>query len=77
MIGFYGDDFTGSVDALLQLRRAGLSGELVTDPAGVRDVTADVVGIAGTARALPTADMDGEVRPALEALRTAGCDLVL
>jgi 3-oxoisoapionate kinase len=77
MIGFYGDDFTGSVDALLQFRRAGLSGELVTDPAGARGVRADVVGIAGTARALPTAMMDDEVRPALEALRDAGCDLVL
>ncbi|MBI4901916.1 MAG: four-carbon acid sugar kinase family protein [Actinobacteria bacterium] len=77
MIGFYGDDFTGSVDALLQFRRGGLSGELVTDPAGAREVQADVVGIAGTARALPTGMMDDEVRPALEALRDVGCDLVL
>ena len=29
---FYGDDLTGSVDALLQFRRAGLSGVLVTRP---------------------------------------------
>ncbi|HET7724507.1 MAG TPA: four-carbon acid sugar kinase family protein [Propionibacteriaceae bacterium] len=77
MIGFYGDDFTGSVDALLQLRRAGLTGELVTDPSAVQEVSADVVGVAGTARALATADMEGEVRPVLEALRTAGCDVVL
>jgi uncharacterized protein YgbK (DUF1537 family) len=77
MIGFYGDDFTGSVDALLQLRLAGLIGELFTDPASVAGVEAEVVGIAGTSRALATADMEAEVRPALEALRAAGCDLVL
>ncbi len=77
MIGFYGDDFTGSVDALLQFRRAGLKGELVTDARAAGGVSADVVGIAGTARAVATAAMDDEVRPALEALRDAGCDIVL
>lgn len=77
MIGFYGDDFTGSVDALLQFRRAGLTGELVTDPAAVGGLQADVVGIAGTARSLAVDAMEGEVAPALEALARAGCETVL
>jgi uncharacterized protein YgbK (DUF1537 family) len=75
--GFYGDDFTGSVDALLQFRRAGLSGVLVTAPdlAADHDGT-DVVGIAGTARSLPTGQMAAEVLPALEWLRELDARIV-
>ncbi|TDC51107.1 four-carbon acid sugar kinase family protein [Jiangella ureilytica] len=70
--GFYGDDFTGSVDALVQFRRAGCDGVLVTSPDGVKGALGgdpDVVGIAGVARSLPAADLEAEVRPALELLR--------
>jgi len=72
VVGFYGDDFTGSVDALLQYRRAGLSGVLFTGTDGLTtlDVPAEVVGIAGTARSLATEDMEREVGPALAALHT-------
>ena len=35
IVGVYGDDVTGSVDALLQYRRAGLRGALVTSPSRV------------------------------------------
>lgn len=66
---FYGDDFTGSVDALLQFRRTGLDGVLVTSAAAVADVGEhDVVGIAGIARSLPTSELESEVVPALTAL---------
>lgn len=66
---FYGDDFTGSVDALLQFRRTGLDGLLVTSPdAAMHASDADVVGIAGVARSLPSAELNGEVRPAIAAL---------
>ena len=70
---FYGDDFTGSVDALLQFARRGWTGRLFvglpTAEALERAAAeADVVGIAGIARSLPTADLEGEVRPVLEAL---------
>jgi len=66
---FYGDDFTGSIDALLQFRRTGLDGVLVTSPEALARVAdTDVVGIAGIARSLPTAELEAEVRPALEAL---------
>ncbi|WP_329005744.1 four-carbon acid sugar kinase family protein [Kribbella sp. NBC_00709] len=74
--GFYGDDFTGSVDALLQFRRAGLSGVLVTGPGVELDERTDVVGIAGTARSLPTEQMAAEVVPALRRLRALGPRIV-
>ncbi|GAA3116678.1 uncharacterized protein YgbK (DUF1537 family) [Kribbella aluminosa] len=75
--GFYGDDFTGSVDALLQFRRAGLSGVLVTGPAVELDgERTDVVGIAGTARSMPTEQMAAEVVPALRRLQALGPRIV-
>ncbi|WP_420000233.1 four-carbon acid sugar kinase family protein [Streptomyces boninensis] len=76
-IGFYGDDFTGSVDALLQLREAGLGGVLVTSP-DVEPPPGDlqVVGIAGTSRSLPTPAMAAEAGPALSRLRELGAEVV-
>jgi len=73
LIGFYGDDFTGSTDALAQLARFGLRGILLlqtpaSDRPDSRSHGFDVVGIAGISRALPTARMEAEVRPALAAL---------
>lgn len=67
-IGFYGDDFTGSVDALLQLRRAGLTGVLATsvEHAAAAAGGAEVVGIAGVARSLRTEELAAELRPVLD-----------
>jgi uncharacterized protein YgbK (DUF1537 family) len=70
---FYGDDFTGSVDALLQFARRGWTGRLFVGLPSAEALRraaedADVVGIAGIARSLPTAELEGEVRPVLEAL---------
>jgi len=70
---FYGDDFTGSVDALLQFARRGWSGRLfvgLPDAANLERAAAgsDVVGIAGIARSLPTERLEAEIRPVLEAL---------
>lgn len=70
---FYGDDFTGSVDALLQFARHGWTGRLFVGlpPSGeLEDAAAssDVVGIAGIARSLPTGDLEAELRPALDRL---------
>jgi len=78
---FYGDDFTGSVDALLQFARRGWTGRLFV---GVPSADAlseaaeqhDVVGIAGIARSLPTEQIESEVRPALEALAALGAHVV-
>lgn len=57
LVAFYGDDFTGSSENLAQLCRTGLRGRLffeTADPALIiaEARTLDVVGIAGTARAL-------------------------
>ncbi|MCW3493248.1 four-carbon acid sugar kinase family protein [Microbacterium sp. SSM24] len=70
---FYGDDVTGSVDALLQFARHGLNGRLfigMPADAALRHAASEcaVVGIAGIARSLDTDDLDAEVRPALTAL---------
>lgn len=75
---FYGDDFTGSVDALLQFARRGWTGRLFTrlpDAAGpdgsdiLRRAAAevDVVGVAGISRSLAPDEMDAELRPVLRA----------
>ncbi|MFB7894502.1 four-carbon acid sugar kinase family protein [Microbacterium sp. NPDC056044] len=69
---FYGDDFTGSVDALLQFARRGWTGRLFT---GLPDAAAlaraarevDVVGVAGISRSLAPDEMDAELRPVLAA----------
>ncbi|MFB8369404.1 four-carbon acid sugar kinase family protein [Pseudarthrobacter sp. NPDC055928] len=71
---FYGDDFTGSVDVLLQLRRAGWTSRLFLGLPGPAELRAaaeevDAVGVAGVARSLPTGQIESEVRPVLEALR--------
>lgn len=76
---FYGDDFTGSVDALLQFRRAGLPGLLLTSPDALLTAASNdavVIGLAGVARSLPTFELAAEIRPALRALRQTGAEVV-
>ncbi|QKJ20647.1 four-carbon acid sugar kinase family protein [Microbacterium hominis] len=78
---FYGDDFTGSVDALLQFARRGWSGRLFVGLPDAAVLTAaasavDVVGIAGIARSLAPAEMDAEVRPVFEVFACLAPDLV-
>lgn len=68
-VAFYGDDFTGSTDALLQFHRFGLRGILCVDLPGVAAEDYDVVGVAGIARSLATPLMDDEIRPVLTAFR--------
>ncbi|MFG1628219.1 four-carbon acid sugar kinase family protein [Kribbella sp. NPDC049227] len=76
-VAFYGDDFTGSTDALAQFTRVGLSGVLlVTMPAWdelqVLARQYDVIGVAGVARSLPPDEQEAEIRPILQALRDLG-----
>lgn len=71
-VAFYGDDFTGSVDALLQFARRGWTGRLFTglpDAAALRRAAdeVDVVGVAGISRSLAPDEMDAELRPVLAA----------
>lgn len=70
---FYGDDFTGSVDALLQFGRHGWSGRLFVGLPSQEALAeaaerCDVVGVAGIARSLPTARLDDELGPVLDRL---------
>ncbi|HEY9339879.1 MAG TPA: four-carbon acid sugar kinase family protein [Kribbella sp.] len=74
---FYGDDFTGSTDAMVQFARVGLrSVLLVTLPSAseLRELAEryDVIGVAGIARSLPPDEQEAELRPVLEALRDLG-----
>jgi 3-oxoisoapionate kinase len=69
---FYGDDFTGSVDALLQFSRYGLRGRLFVGlpaPEELEEAAAlcDVVGVAGIARSLPADALATELQPVLDA----------
>jgi uncharacterized protein YgbK (DUF1537 family) len=71
---FYGDDFTGSTDALLQFERCGLRAVLLVDlpPTDeLRDLATryDVIGVAGIARSLAPDEQEAEIRPILTALR--------
>lgn len=72
-VAFYGDDFTGSVDVLLQFARRGWRARLFIgrpSPEQLADAARsnDAVGIAGIARSLPTAGLAEEVGPALDLL---------
>ena len=71
---FYGDDFTGSAENLAQYARHGLKCRLYFSAEdGDEIVTSseklDVIGIAGTARALPPDLMEEELRPAFSTLK--------
>ena len=78
LVGFYGDDFTGSSENLAQYHRSGLKTRLflkVPSADELKEATSglDVVGFAGTARALSNREIMGEVTPAFDALRELGC----
>jgi 3-oxoisoapionate kinase len=76
-LAFYGDDFSGSTDALEVLAKAGLRTRLFLAPPLPADVSdCDAVGLAGTSRALPTDQMDAVLRPAFESLMALSPQLV-
>jgi uncharacterized protein YgbK (DUF1537 family) len=77
LVAFYGDDFTGSSENLAQLCRTGLKGRLffeTADPALIiaEAETLDVVGIAGTARALSPETMAPALSRAFATLQAIG-----
>lgn len=75
-LAYYGDDFTGSTDALEFLARAGLPTALFTAPPTTEQLARRpglrAVGVAGLTRALAPTAMEAELRPALTALRALG-----
>ncbi|MFF0342366.1 four-carbon acid sugar kinase family protein [Kribbella sp. NPDC004875] len=74
---FYGDDFTGSTDALAQYARVGFRAVLLVTLPSASELAElatqyDVIGVAGVGRSLEPDEQEAEVRPALEALRELG-----
>ena len=71
-LAFYGDDFTGSTDALEVLAFAGLNCALFLKPPTpsmlARFGTLDAIGLAGDSRAMTPAEMDAALPAALHAL---------
>jgi 3-oxoisoapionate kinase len=80
LIGYYGDDFTGSTDVMEALTRNGLRTVLFLAPPTPEQLAQyeglRAVGIAGISRSLPTEEMDAELRPAFMALRDLGVPIV-
>lgn len=79
-LAFYGDDFTGSTDALEVLTFAGLNCALflqVPDDAMLRKFGPfDAIGVAGASRAMSPKEMDAHLAPVLEAMARLPVPLV-
>lgn len=81
LLAFYGDDFTGSTDAMEALALSGLRTVLFLAPPS-RDLLSrrfpDVrcIGVAGTSRAMTPAEMEVGLFPALRALWDTGAPLL-
>lgn len=75
-LAYYGDDFTGSTDALEFLTRAGVRTVLFTGTPTAEQLSrfpaVEAIGVAGFTRALAPAAMERELRPAFAALRALG-----
>ncbi len=80
LLAYYGDDFTGSTDALEALRTAGVPTVLFlqTPTAAMlaRFPTVRAVGLAGQARGRSPAWMRAELAPALQALAALGAPIL-
>lgn len=73
LLTFYGDDFTGSTDALEQLTLAGIRTALFIKPPTPAQLKKfpglQAVGVAGKTRSLAPAALERELKPALLALK--------
>src|SRR6266550_8187542 len=76
LLAFYGDDFTGSTDALEFLSRAGAKTVLFIEPPTPEQLgrykDLDAIGVAGMTRSMNPAVMEKELRPAFESLKKLG-----
>jgi uncharacterized protein YgbK (DUF1537 family) len=76
LLTFYGDDFTGSTDALEQLTLAGIRTALFIAPPTPGQLRKfpglQAIGVAGKTRSLAPAAMERELKPALLALKKLG-----
>lgn len=74
LLAFYGDDFTGSTDALESMSRSGARTVLFIEPPTLQQVRQyeglQAIGIAGLSRSLSPTDMARELLTAFEALKS-------
>ncbi|KLN56370.1 four-carbon acid sugar kinase family protein [Variovorax paradoxus] len=79
-LAFYGDDFTGSTDALEVLAFAGLRTALFLEPPSAQTLAQagplDAFGIAGDSRAMTPGEMDDALPPVFDALAASGAPIV-
>jgi len=80
LLAFYGDDFTGSTDALDFISCAGARAVLFIEPPTevqlLQFPQLDVIGVAGKTRALPSDEMEKILIPAFEQLKACGAKQV-
>ncbi|WP_114782428.1 four-carbon acid sugar kinase family protein [Botryobacter ruber] len=73
LLAYYGDDFTGSTDALEFLSRAGARTVLFMEPPMPEQLARyeglQAIGVAGMTRAMAPVKMEAELRPAFAALQ--------
>ena len=76
LLAFYGDDFTGSTDALEQLTLVGIRAALFIAPPTPKQLAQfkgiQAVGVAGMTRSMTPGAMERELRPALKKLKALG-----
>ena len=76
LLAFYGDDFTGSTDALEFLTRAGAKTALFIEPPTAEQLKKypglNAFGVAGKTRAMAPAEMEQTLLPAFEKLKQTG-----
>ncbi len=79
-LAFYGDDFTGSTDALEVLAFAGLRCALFLDPPTREALSSlggyDAIGVTGDSRGMSPAEMDEALPPIFQALSVLGAPIV-
>lgn len=72
LLAFYGDDFTGSTDALEGLADNGIRAVLFLDPPMSEDLASyddiDAVGVAGASRSMTPSEMEEELGPIFDSL---------
>lgn len=73
LLAFYGDDFTGSTDALEFMNRVGAETVLFMNPPTPEQLSRyeplTAIGVAGRSRTMTPEEMEEELRPALTALK--------
>lgn len=76
LLAFYGDDFTGSTDALEFMSRAGATTALFIEPPSPEQLHQypglQAFGVAGMTRSMPPQQMEQTLLPAFEKLKQAG-----